>query len=76
MSSFVALQMSLLTKGLIAEATAERPYVLVHSHVDHQVVRLGEGFATDFAIFEDPITGLVITYMLYREKWEDILKSA
>ena len=76
MSSFVALQMSILTKGLVTEATAERPYIFVHSHVDHQVVRLGEGFATDFTVFEDPITGLVITYILYREKWEDMLKSA
>ena len=61
MSSFVALQMSLLTKGLVAKTTAERPYVLVHSHVDHQVVRLGEGFAADLTVFEDPITGLVVT---------------
>ena len=60
--------MSLLTKSLVAKTTAEWPYVLMHSHMDHQVVRLGEGFATDFTIFEDPITGLVITYILYREK--------
>ena len=52
--------MSLLPESLIAKAAAERPDVLVHSHVHHQVVRLGEGLATHLTVLKDPVASLVV----------------
>ena len=54
------LQMSLLSESLVAKTAPERPDVLVHSHVYHQVVGLGEGLAAHLAILEDPVTRLVV----------------
>ena len=50
--------MNLLTEDLVAKTASERPYVLMHSHMPP---KLSHNFATDFAIFEDPFTGLVVT---------------
>ena len=51
--------MSLLSESLVAKAASERPDVFVHSHVYHQVVGLGEGFAAHLAVLEDPVTRLL-----------------
>ena len=68
----MALQMSLLTKFLVAKTTIKRPYVLVHSHMYYQVPRFGEGFAADLAVFENPITiGRLITYVHSISLWDE-----
>ena len=60
MGRLVPLQVSLLPESLIAKAASERPDILVHSHVHHQVVRLGEGLATHLAVLKDPVASLVV----------------
>ena len=60
MGRLVPLQVSLLPESLIAKAAAERPNVLVHPHVHHQVVRLGEGLATHLTVLKDPVASLVV----------------
>ena len=51
--------MSLLSESLVAKAAPERSDVLVHSHVYHQVVGLGEGLAAHLTILEDPVARLL-----------------
>ena len=58
MGHLMPMQVSLLPESLIAKAASERPDILVHSHVHHQVVRLGEGLATHLASLVVP-DGLV-----------------
>ena len=54
----MALEVRLLSESLIAQRAGERSDVLVHAHVHHEVVRLGEGFPADLAVFKDPVAGL------------------
>ena len=49
-----------MPEGLVAKAATERPYILVHSHMYHQVIGLGKGFPTHLAILKDPVAGLVV----------------
>jgi len=60
MCRLVPLQMSLLSESLVAKAAAERSDVLVHSHMHHQVVGLGEGLAAHLAVLKDPVARLVV----------------
>ena len=49
-----------MPEGLVAKAATERPHILVHPHMYHQVIGLGKGFPTHLAIFKDPVAGLVV----------------
>ena len=60
MRRFVPLKMGLLPKGLVAKAAAKWPHILVHSHMNHQIVGFGKGLATHFPVFKDPIAGFVV----------------
>ena len=58
----VPLQVGLLPEGLVAQLALERPHVLVHAHVHHQVVRLAERLAADLAVLELPRARLVVAH--------------
>ena len=53
--------MSLLSESLVAKAASKRPDILMHSHMNHQVVGFGEGLTAHLTILEDPIAGFVVT---------------
>ena len=49
-----------LAKCLVAQTAAERSYILVHSHVNNQVVGFGKCFATDFSVFKYPVASFIV----------------
>jgi len=53
--SLVSLQMSFLSECLVTESAGKWTDILVHPHVDDEIVGLGEGFAADLTIFKDPV---------------------
>lgn len=60
MSCLMPLQVSFLSKSLFTNSAGERPDVLMHSHVDGQVVSLGENFPTDLTILKLPPAGFIV----------------
>ena len=61
MGRLVPLKMGLLPERLVAEGAVERPDVLVHPHVHHQVVRLAERLAAHLSVLEHPVARLVVS---------------
>ena len=60
MRGLVSLQMSFLSECLFTNGAGEGSNVLVHSHVDCEVVGFGEHFPTNLTIFKLPATRFVI----------------
>ena len=57
LTSFVPLQMGLLSKSLFANTTGKRPNIFMYHHVSCQIVRC---LATNLAILEDPIACFIV----------------
>ena len=60
MCGLVSLQVGLLTEGLLADGAGEGADVLVHPHVRRQIVSLCKDLATDLAVLEHPLAGLIV----------------
>jgi hypothetical protein len=52
--------MRLLPESLVAKSAVEWPHVLVHPHVNDEVVRLAKRLAAHLAVLKDPVARLVV----------------
>ena len=60
MRSLVSLQVCLLSKRLLTDRARKRSDILVHPHVDGQVVGFREDFPANLSVLKFPPTCLVV----------------